>query len=281
MGINSVVDERTRREIYLLPFEARCDERVRGRSWWPTTVSTACTAASTPALTDVLRGEWGFDGVVMSDWFGTHGVAALPRRTRPGDAGAADALGHHLLAAIDAGDVTAHAVEQAAQRVLDLIERTAPSRQAVDGVDDPMTPPRSPAPPRRGVVLLANDGVLPLATAPRLAVIGWRADQPEVQGGGSAQVTPPYVITPLPGITDRAGAATVELEAGRVTTRAAALGGRLLTATDGRARRCTSTTSPPAIPRARHCTARRCPRPPQCGWAHRRPASSPATSPHA
>ena len=50
-------------------------------------------------------------------------------------------------------------------------------------------------------MLLANDGVLPLdpAAAPRIAVIGWRADQPEFQGGGSAQVNPPYVITPAAG----------------------------------------------------------------------------------
>ena len=62
-------------------------------------------------------------------------------------------------------------------------------------------------------MLLANDGVLPLDTTagPQIAVIGWRADQPEVQGGGSAQVSPPYVITPLQGITERAGADAVEV----------------------------------------------------------------------
>ena len=80
-------------------------------------------------LTDLLRDEWGFDGVVMSDWFGTHSAAALARRARPGDARARRrSLGHHLAAAVEAGDVTADDVEQAAERVLDLIERTAPSR---------------------------------------------------------------------------------------------------------------------------------------------------------
>ncbi len=63
-------------------------------------------------------------------------------------------------------------------------------------------------------------------------MIGWRADQPEFQGGGSAQVTPPYVITPLQGISDRAGDGVVTFEAGRTAPRSAPLGGRLL-ATDG------------------------------------------------
>ena len=186
-------------------------------------------------LTDVLRGEWGFDGVVMSDWFGTHGVAALRAGLDLEMPGPPNALGHHLPAAIEAGDVTAHAVEHAAQRVLDLIERTAPSRQPVDGVDgraDAAEIARAAA--SEAIVLLANDGVLPLDTArARVAVIGWRADQPEVQGGGSAEVTPPYVITPLQGIIDRLGADAVEFQAGRVTTRAAALGGRLVAPTGG------------------------------------------------
>lgn len=236
MEIDVVVDERTRREIYLQPFEAAVR---RGRVWSVMAaynrVDGLHCSEHTALLTDVLRGEWGFDGVVMSDWFGTHGTAALRAGLDLEMPGPPNALGHHLVAAIEAGEVTAPAVEQAAQRVLDLIERTAPSRQPVDGVDgraDPAEIARAAA--SEAIVLLANDGVLPLDTATsRLAVIGWRADQPEVQGGGSAQVTPPYVITPLQGITDRAGADAVEFQAGRVTTRAAALGGRLLTPTDG------------------------------------------------
>ena len=97
MEIDVVVDERTRREIYLPPFEAAVPTRACGRSWPPTTASTACTAASTRALlTDVLRGEWGFDGVVMSDWFGTQGVAALRAGLDLEMPGPPNVLGHHL-----------------------------------------------------------------------------------------------------------------------------------------------------------------------------------------
>ena len=236
MNIDVVVDERALREIYLPPFEAA----VRRAHVWSVMaaynrVDGLHCSEHAGLLTDVLRGEWGFDGVVMSDWFGTQGTAALRAGLDLEMPGPPNALGHHLLAVIEAGDVTAHAVEQAAQRVLDLIERTAPSRQQVGGVDaraDAAETARAAA--SEAIVLLANDGVLPLDTAAtRLAVIGWRADQPEVQGGGSAQVTPPYVITPLQGITDRADADAVEFQSGRVTARAAPLGGRLLTCPDG------------------------------------------------
>ena len=81
-------------------------------------------------------------------------------------------------------------------------------------------------------MLLANDGVLPLQAAQSIAVIGWRADTPEFQGGGSAQVTPPYVITPLLGISDRAGDGVVTFEAGRTAPRSAPLSGRLLATGD-------------------------------------------------
>ena len=237
MAIDVVVDERTRREIYLPPFEAAVR---RARVWSVMAaynrVDGRHCSEHPGLLTDVLRGEWGFDGVVMSDWFGTHGTAALRAGLDLEMPGPPNALGCKLPDAIEAGDVTAAAVEQAAQRVLDLIDRTAPSRERDGAVDEPIDATAvARAAAAEAIVLLANDGVLPLDAAAglKLAVIGWRADQPEVQGGGSAQVSPPYVITPLQGITERAGVSAVTFQAGRVTPRSAPLGGRLLTPLDG------------------------------------------------
>ena len=185
------------------------------------------------------------------------GRRRAPRRTRPGDAGTAERA-RSSPSRRDRGRRRHCACGRARRATCArLIERTAPSRQPFDGVDGRADSPRSPAPLRRRRSCSSPTTACSRWTPPRrgVAVIGWRADQPEVQGGGSAQVTPPYVITPLQGITDRAGADAVEFQAGRVTTRAVALGGRLLAPTDGAACRSTSTTSPPAISRARRSTA--------------------------
>ena len=232
MEIDVVVDERTRREIYLPPFEAA----VRRAGVWAVMaaynrVDGRYCSEHAGLLTDLLRREWGFDGLVMSDWFGTHTSAALVAGLDLEMPGPAAVLGHHLDAAVESGDVTVEVIEQAAQRVLDLIERTTSGQR---GIDDPADAVAGAATARaaatEAIVLLANDGVLPLdaTTSASIAIVGWRADQPEIQGGGSAQVTPPYVITPLQGITDRAPRGAVTFEPGRPIPRSSPIGGRLL-----------------------------------------------------
>lgn len=235
MEIDAVVDERTRREIYFPPFEAA----VRRAGVWSVMaaynrVDGQHCSQHRGLLTDLLRGEWGFDGVVVSDWFGAHSADALTAGLDLEMPGPAQVLGSHLVAAIAAGEVSAEDVAQAAGRVLGLIERTSPSRRPAapgETIADPTDAARvAREAATEGIVLLANDGVLPLdpAAAPTIAVIGWRADQPEYQGGGSAQVTPPYVSTPLQGITDRATPGSVTFEAGRVVPRSAPITGRMV-----------------------------------------------------
>ncbi len=236
MEIDAVVDERTRREIYYPPFEAA----VRKAGVWAVMAAynrlDGLHCSQHPGLlTDLLRGEWGFDGVVVSDWFGAHAVDALAAGLDLEMPGPPQWLGEHLPAAITAGDVSAEAVQQAAQRVLTLIQRTAPSRTDGGPRDTEADVALARTAATEAIVLLANDGVLPLDAGSQssIALIGWRADQPEIQGGGSAQVSPPYVSTPLEGITERAGKGAVTFESGRVTPRAAPLTGRLLAPTNG------------------------------------------------
>ena len=97
MEIDVVVDERTRREIYLPPFEAA----VRRAGVWAVMaaynrVDGRYCSEHAGLLTDLLRDEWGFDGVVMSDWFGTHSAAALAAGLDLEMPGPANVLGHHL-----------------------------------------------------------------------------------------------------------------------------------------------------------------------------------------
>jgi beta-glucosidase len=221
--ISSEIDERTLREIYLPPFEAA----VRRAGVWA--VMTAYNkvngtfASEHPwLLTEVLRRQWGFDGLAMSDWFGSHSTAAtvaagldleMPGPTR--DRGA------KLVAAVGAGEVAEQAVRDSAGRVLRLIER-------VGAFDDPAIPPERAIdrPEHRalirragagGCVLLKNDGVLPLdpAACGRLALIGPNAATARIMGGGSAQLNPHYSVSPLAGIRAALGdAATPGHEVG-------------------------------------------------------------------
>ena len=173
-----------------------CAAPACGRSWPPTTASTASYCSEHPGLlTDLLRDEWGFDGVVVSDWFGTHSTAALAagldlempgpaQRARPPPGRRARGRRRHRRGG-RAG--------RAAGARPDRADRAVAAQPLGDRRREPADAAGiARAAATEAIVLLANDGVLPLdATAgAAIAVIGWRADQPEFQGGGSAQVTP-------------------------------------------------------------------------------------------
>jgi beta-glucosidase len=215
--ISSEVDERALREIYLVPFEAV----VRRAGTWAVMTSYnrlngTYTSESRWLLAEVLRGQWGFDGLVMSDWFGSHSTAPtvdagldleMPGPTRD--------RGEKLVTAVRAGEVAAATVRERARNVLRLIERVggfdapqiAPER-AVDRPEHRALIRRAGA---EGIVLLKNDGVLPLdpGGAGRLAVIGPNAAVAQIMGGGSAQINPHYRVSPLEGIAAVLGEARI------------------------------------------------------------------------
>ena len=163
-------------------------------------------------LTDVLRGDWGFDGAVMSDWFGSRSTAPtinagldLEMPGPPRDRGA------KLIAAVAAGEVVAAAVRRSALNVLRLMQRTGalhdqgPHREHAD--DRPAHRSLIRRAGAEGAVLLKNDGILPLAKGPmgRIAVIGPNARTAQIMGGGSAQLNPHYRISPWDGLVAALG----------------------------------------------------------------------------
>lgn len=224
MSIDSRIDERTLREVYLVPFEAA----VRDAGVLSVMTSynriNGSFAADSPLLHDVLRGEWGFDGLVMSDWFGLHSTAAgmhagvdleMPGPTLQ--------RGRKLLAAIERGEVTPAVVRERARAVLQLMQRTGALAEAGPGpegtrhdADDSALVRRAAA---EGMVLLRNAAgaggapALPLSagTVRRVAVIGPNAAVGQVMGGGSAHVTPTSVSYPLDALQQRLGALGVEV----------------------------------------------------------------------
>jgi beta-glucosidase len=208
MTINSEIDERTLRELYLLPFEAA----VKQAGTWAVMAAynrlNGTHAAEHPRLLrEILKGEWHFDGVVMSDWFATHTTAeALNAGLDLEMPGPTRFRGQALAAAVRAGSVDATHLRDGALRILRLIERVGGFADPTIGPERATDRPEHRALIRRagaeGVVLLKNDGVLPLdaSRVRSVAVIGPNAAVAQIMGGGSAQVNAYYRVSPLEGI---------------------------------------------------------------------------------
>lgn len=210
---SSQVDERALREIYLIPFEAA----VKQAQVWAVMsaynkLNGTYAAESEWLLTSVLRDDWGFDGIVMSDWFGSRTTAPtinagldleMPGPTRD--------RGDKLIAVVDAGEVTKDMARERALNILRLMERVGAlddHRAHVEEADDR---PEHRALIRRAgaeaAVLLKNNGVLPLdkTGAGKLALIGPNAKVAQIMGGGSAQLNPHYAISPVDGFAKLLG----------------------------------------------------------------------------
>jgi beta-glucosidase len=214
--ISSEVGERALREIYLPPFEAAVLE-ARSRSIMSAynRLNGHYCAEHAWLLDDVLLGEWGFDGFVISDWWGVkstvgtglHGVdLEMP--------GPATHLGPKLADAVRSGEVPEPALDAKLRRLLGAMEAAGALDQTEAPTDESVDRPEHRALLRRAaaeaIVLLRNDGLLPLdpATLGTLAVIGPNADVSVVQGGGSSAVNPHYTVTVLDGLRARLGDAT-------------------------------------------------------------------------
>jgi beta-glucosidase len=203
------VDERPLRELYMPPFE----RTVRDARAW--TIMAAYSGVrefrmtESPLLVDPLEVRWGFDGVVVSDWYAVHSTVESARAATdllmPGPGGQ---WGDALLGAVRRGEVPESAIEDKVRRLLRLAARVG----ALEGV--PAVTPPAARPPQEevsalvrrvsaaGSVLLANDGSLPLdpTRVRRLAVLGPMAAVAPGQGGGSSNLRPDYVVTPLEGL---------------------------------------------------------------------------------
>ena len=230
MTVSSEVDERTLREVYLAPFEAVVDAGVWSlMASYPKLNGQHCTEHEW-LLTDLLRDEWGFDGLVMSDWGATH------HRSRPVNAGLdlempgpPRALGAALRSAIDEGEVDEETLDRRVMQVLDLAARAGRIESIDDGSIDTIPEqsidlPEDRALARRaatdGMVLLSNPrDLLPLAPSKTVAVIGPNASPGVIQGGGSAQLAAHRVIAPLEGLQAELGEWIVADEVGCLTDR--------------------------------------------------------------
>lgn len=212
--MNSVVSEEALREVYLLPFEIAVEESQ------PWSIMAAYNDVNGAAATEqdhvnneVVKGEWGWDGLLMSDWFAT-------KTSAPAALGGLDLVmpgpdgpwGEALVADVESGAVPESVIDEHVCRLLRLAERVG----ALGGPEGhrvwPTDSPAPDAPARReqlrrlatdGMVVLRNDGgVLPLAGSGSgtVALIGRHAVETVCMGGGSAQVNPPYQVSIADGL---------------------------------------------------------------------------------
>ncbi len=213
MSISSEVGPRALREIYLPPFEAA----VKEAGTWALMASynrVNGTFASENALllASLLKQEWDFDGVVMSDWYGTKStVAAVEAGLDLEMPGPPVFRGRRLEGAIGTGELDAASLDDSVRRLLRLAIRTGASVSDPDDaheseVDDPAHRTLARQAAADGIVLLQNDeAFLPIdpVTVRSIAVIGPNAAVARFQGGGSARVTPHYTVSVLDAIRER------------------------------------------------------------------------------
>jgi beta-glucosidase len=210
------VDERTLRELYLAPFEAICAAVAPWAVMAAYNSVNGVTMTESPLLADPLEAEWGFDGVVMSDWTATRSTEASARAAldlvMPGPDGP---WGDALVDAVRAGRVPEAAVDEKVRRLLRLAARVG----ALEGVSPAVSPPPAPPPAEEvaallreasaaGMVLVHNAvDTLPLDRhgVRRVAVLGPNAATARTQGGGSATVFPARVVSPLDGLVGALG----------------------------------------------------------------------------
>jgi len=196
MRASSDIDPRPLHEIYLRGFERVVTEVQPWTVMCSYNRINGVYASEDPwLLTRVLRDDWGFDGLVVSDWGAVNdrvaGVAAGLDLEMPSSGGRTDA---QLVAAVRAGELSESVLDTAADRAIDLVRKAA-QRPPVEGpldVEAHHELAREAA--GRSIVLLKNDGdLLPLDPGMRIAVIGAFATEPRFQGAGSSLINPTRV----------------------------------------------------------------------------------------
>ena len=204
---DSVIDERTLREIYLTAFEIAVKE---GR---PSTVMCAYNkingihcSDNKELLTDILREEWGFDGMVVTDWGAMNdrieGFKAGCDLNMPGGS---DYMEKDVAEAVRAGRLSESAIDKSADRMIDLILRSDKNLKKDATYDKEKHHALAREAACEGMVLLKNqDRILPIAEGKKVALIGKMAEKIRYQGAGSSHINPTKISQPIDAIAHTA-----------------------------------------------------------------------------
>jgi len=248
--VSAEVSERALRELYLPGFRAAVEAGAGAVMTAYNRVNGAYMSEHRRLVTEILKDEWEFDGIVMSDWYGTESTVdaatagldlempGIPQQEMAGPGGGGDDVesesdgvdlgpiadglpdpenydrfGEALGDAIDAGEVPAERLDDMVARILGQMERFGllDGEREAPSVDAAAHDSLATEIATRGTVLLENDGALPLAEDADIALIGPNVDEATLGGGGSSETTPRDRTTTAAGVRDRAaGSVTVE-----------------------------------------------------------------------
>ncbi|KAJ5937298.1 hypothetical protein N7454_004953 [Penicillium verhagenii] len=240
MAVNSILTQRALREIYLLPFQLAM--RICRSACIMTAynkVNGTHVSENEFLITDVLRKEWGWDGLVMSDWFGTYSTSdainagldiEMPGKTR----WRGEALAH----AVSSNKVAPFKLDERVRNILNLVNFVDPLGIPEGAAEIALNRPQDQALMRRAaaesVVLLKNEAAtLPLKKDGSLLVIGPNARQASYCGGGSASLAPYYTVSPFDGVSAKSNG-EVKFAQGVYSHKELPLIGPLLKTADGK-----------------------------------------------
>lgn len=198
MSMDSVIDERTLREIYLTAFEIAVKEgNAKTIMSSYNMINGIYANESSHLLTKILRNEWGFDGFVVTDWGAdndhTEGVRAGSNLVMPAP-GADCALG--LIRAVKEGRIAESVLDERIDELLRVIDSTHDKVDKAEKSFDKYAHHKiAEKCAEESIVLLENDGILPLSGNEKIAIIGDFAFAPRYQGAGSSQVNPTALDT--------------------------------------------------------------------------------------
>jgi beta-glucosidase len=216
MGVQSIVTERALREIYALPFQLAVRDARPGALMTAYNGINGTMCSENPKyLDDMLRKEWGWEGLIMSDWYGTYSttpavVAGLDLEMP----GPARFRGEALKFNASTNKPFNHVIDERARSVLNLVKKVSGLGIQEFGPEKELNTPETAALLRKigneGIVLLKNENdILPLKKDKKTLVIGPNAKVATYHGGGSAALPAYYAVTPYDGIAEKLGSAPV------------------------------------------------------------------------
>lgn len=204
MSSDSRIDERTLNEIYLAAFEGA----VKKEKPWTVMcsynkINGVYAAENHKYLTETLRDKWGFDGYVMSDWGAVNNrvedLKAGLDLEMPSSNGVNDKL---IVGAVESGELSEEVLDTAVERILNIVFRYEENRDKSAFFDRDKDHELARKVAEETIVLLKNDGVLPLSEQDEIAFIGKYAMKPRYQGGGSSHINSHKITSALDAVRE-------------------------------------------------------------------------------